>query len=88
MMLEHEAIFKNQVCELHRLYRIQRDLMDEFKSKEFHKTRMPIESSLSSSPVASQITSDARKWHIPNFPLANSVCTRPSVSGVRTFILL
>jgi hypothetical protein len=71
-----------QVHELHRLYRIQRDLMDEFKRKEFHKTRMPIESSLSSSPLASQITSDARKWHIPSFPLANSVCARPSVSGV------
>ena len=56
--------------------------MDEFKRKEFHKTRMPIESSLSSSPLASQITSDARKWHIPSFPLANSVCARPSVSGV------
>lgn len=83
MMLQHEATFKSQVYELHRLYRIQRDLMDEFKRKELHKNRMPIESSLSSSPLASQITSeDARKWHIPSFPLANSVCARPSVSGV------
>ncbi|KDP41264.1 hypothetical protein JCGZ_15671 [Jatropha curcas] len=82
-MLEHEAIFKDQLCELHRLYKIQRDLMDEVKRKELYKNRMPIETSLSSSPLASQITSeDARKWHIPSFPLANSVCAGPSTSGI------
>ncbi|WCJ22162.1 hypothetical protein M5689_004262 [Euphorbia peplus] len=82
-MLEHEAIFKNQLCELHRLYRIQRDLMDEAKRKELNKNRMPVETSLSSSPLASQITSeDARKWHIPGFPLGNSVCAGPSTSGI------
>ncbi|KAK6242686.1 hypothetical protein SCA6_008075 [Theobroma cacao] len=82
-MLEHEAIFKNQVSELHRLYRIQRDLMDEIKKKELQKSRIPIEPSLSSSPLASQITTeDPHKWHIPSFPVANSVCARPSISGV------
>ncbi|CAN8291566.1 unnamed protein product [Cochlearia groenlandica] len=34
-MLEHEAVFKNQVNELHRLYRIQRSLVDEVKGKNF-----------------------------------------------------
>ncbi|KAJ4825324.1 hypothetical protein Tsubulata_043499 [Turnera subulata] len=82
-MLEHEAIFKTQLYELHRLYRIQRDLMDEIKRKELHKNRMAVETSLSSSPLASQITSEeARKWHIPGFPMPNSVCARPSTSGV------
>ncbi|EEF50793.1 uncharacterized protein LOC8289151 [Ricinus communis] len=82
-MLEHEATFKNQLCELHRLYRIQRDLMDEAKRKELYKNRMPIEKSLSSSPLASQVTSeDARKWHLPSFPLGNSVCAGPSTSGI------
>lgn len=81
-MLEHEEIFKNQVNELHRLYRIQRDLMDEFRRKDLHKNRMPIEASLSSSPLASQITSeDARRWHVPSFPMVNSACARPSVTG-------
>lgn len=57
--------------------------MDEIKRKEVHKNRIPAETSLSSSPLASQITSeDARKWHIPSFPLANSVCARPSTSGI------
>ncbi|XWS23135.1 hypothetical protein CRYUN_Cryun29cG0095100 [Craigia yunnanensis] len=82
-MLEHESIFRNQVSELHRLHRIQRDLMDEIKKKELQKNRFPIEPSLSSSPLASQITTeDAHKWHIPNFPVANSVCARPSILGV------
>ncbi|KAF5449558.1 hypothetical protein F2P56_029990 [Juglans regia] len=82
-MLEHEAIFKKQVHELHRLYRIQRDLMDEFKRKELHKNLIPVETSLSSSPLVTQITSEnARKWHIPSFPPANSVYARPTVSGV------
>ncbi|XP_019433380.1 PREDICTED: uncharacterized protein LOC109340216 isoform X3 [Lupinus angustifolius] len=53
-MLEHEAVFKNQVYELHRLYRIQMDLMNEVKRKELHKNQM-----------ASQITiEDGKKWHI------------------------
>ncbi|KAJ6891617.1 hypothetical protein NC651_024961 [Populus alba x Populus x berolinensis] len=66
-MLKHEAIFRKQLQELHRLYRIQRDLMDEIKRKETKKS------------VTSE---DARKWHIPSFPLANSTCARSSVLGV------
>ncbi|KAK8317240.1 hypothetical protein V6Z12_A13G096800 [Gossypium hirsutum] len=82
-MLEHEAIFHNQVSELHRLYRIQRDLMDEVKKKELQKDQVPTGPSLSSSLLASQITTEvAHKCHIPNFPKANSVCGRPSISGV------
>ncbi|XP_010096566.2 uncharacterized protein LOC21387745 [Morus notabilis] len=82
-MLEHEAIFKNQVYELHRLYRIQRDMMDEINRKELHRNRIHVETSLSSSPLASQITSeDARKWHNHGFPMVNSICARPSTSGV------
>ncbi|KAL5987261.1 hypothetical protein ACLOJK_038423 [Asimina triloba] len=33
-MLKHEATFRNQVSELHRLYQIQRTLMDELRKKE------------------------------------------------------
>ena len=56
--------------------------MDEIKRKELHKQRVPVETSLSSSPLSSQIPSEeARKWHIPGFPLINSVCASPSVSG-------
>ncbi|MBA0865039.1 hypothetical protein Goshw_008380 [Gossypium schwendimanii] len=82
-MLEHEATFKTQVSELHRLYRIQRELMDEIKKKQLQKNQIPIGPSLSSSPLASQITTEnAHKWHIPSFPEANSICARPLISGV------
>ncbi|XP_038679329.1 uncharacterized protein LOC119980621 isoform X1 [Tripterygium wilfordii] len=81
-MLEHEAIFKNQVFELHRLYRIQRDMMDEIRRTELHSNGIHVETSLSSSPLASRMASeDARKWHILNFPMANSACARTSTSG-------
>ncbi|KAJ4954752.1 hypothetical protein NE237_011535 [Protea cynaroides] len=36
-MLHHEAIFRNQVYELHRLYRIQKTLMKDLSWKEFEK---------------------------------------------------
>ncbi|KAE8657413.1 protein O-linked-mannose beta-1,4-N-acetylglucosaminyltransferase 2-like [Hibiscus syriacus] len=83
IMFKHEDIFKNQVSELHRLYRIQRELMDEFKKKDLQNNRIPIEPSLSSSLLASQITTEeANKWHIPSFPVANSLNGLPSVSAV------
>ncbi|XP_072981852.1 uncharacterized protein [Typha latifolia] len=37
-MLEHEAIFRRQVYELHRLYKIQRDLMDELIGKQLGRS--------------------------------------------------
>ncbi|GMH01775.1 hypothetical protein Nepgr_003614 [Nepenthes gracilis] len=76
-MLEHEAIFKNQVCELHRLYRVQRDLMDEFRRKERYNRRTPYETSSSSSHLPSQIPSeDALKWNASSLPLVNSITNR------------
>ncbi|GFY98409.1 pentatricopeptide repeat (PPR) superfamily protein [Actinidia rufa] len=51
-MLEHEAVFKHQVFELHRLYKIQRDMMDEIGRKEPHDHRMLMETSSSSSPLS------------------------------------
>ncbi|KAF3627220.1 putative eukaryotic translation initiation factor 5A-4-like [Capsicum annuum] len=76
-MLEHESIFKNQVVELHRLHRIQRDMMDEIKREELHRLRASMDPSSSSSHIGSQVPSeDARKWHITSFPSANSGCPR------------
>ncbi|KAL7609697.1 hypothetical protein Lser_V15G11599 [Lactuca serriola] len=65
-MLQHEAIFKNQVYELHRLYRRQRDMMEEAKRKEFNKYQIPIDTSSSSSFMPPQ------KWQISG----------PSIFGV------
>ncbi|XP_021286456.1 uncharacterized protein LOC110418144 isoform X2 [Herrania umbratica] len=36
-MLKHEAEFRNQIHELHRLYRRQKELMDEMKNIELYK---------------------------------------------------
>ncbi|KAL2233521.1 uncharacterized protein LOC105156510 isoform X2 [Sesamum indicum] len=82
-MLEHEAVFKNQVFELHRLYRIQRDMMEEAKRKELHGHRMSMEPASSSSLHGSQMPQeDARKWHMAGFPLFNSGYSRTSIPGV------
>ncbi|EYU22387.1 hypothetical protein MIMGU_mgv1a001386mg [Erythranthe guttata] len=69
-MLEHEAVFKNQVHEMHRLYRIQRDMMEEVKRKH----RASMEPASSTSLQESQIPyENARKWHMAGFPLSGSV---------------
>ncbi|KAJ9549225.1 hypothetical protein OSB04_021768 [Centaurea solstitialis] len=81
-MLQHEAVFKNQVSELHRLYRRQRDMMEEVKRREFHKYPISIDTSSSSSLMPSQKPyEDAHKWQIPSFPLGNSTSARPSIFG-------
>ncbi|XP_010523480.1 PREDICTED: uncharacterized protein LOC104801814 [Tarenaya hassleriana] len=78
-MLEHEAVFRSQVCQLHRLYRTQRDIMNELKRKESSRDRVPVEASFSLTPLLSQVTyDDARKWKMPDFP----VYDRPSMSVV------
>lgn len=86
-MLEHEAIFKNQVYELHRLYRIQRDMMEDVKRMELRKHQISIEPSSSSSHLPSQMLSkDAYKWHIPSLPLPNSSYAKPSAVGAHEII--
>lgn len=81
-MIEHDMIFKTQVYELHRLYKVQREMMEEAKRKELYKQQRSIETSSSSSFLPSQIPSEeVRKWQMPSFPLANSGCVRPSIMG-------
>ncbi|XAR65243.1 hypothetical protein NMG60_11009292 [Bertholletia excelsa] len=82
-VLEHEAIFKQQVFELHRLYKIQKDMMDEVRRKKLHKQQIPVETSSSSSPVIPQTPyEEAQKWHKSLFPLMKSSSDRPTVSSV------
>ncbi|XP_065877929.1 uncharacterized protein [Euphorbia lathyris] len=47
IMLQHEAIFKSQVHELHRLYNRQRELMVEVKRSEFGGQHLQLENSTS-----------------------------------------
>ncbi|GAA0168511.1 hypothetical protein LIER_23215 [Lithospermum erythrorhizon] len=71
-MLEHDTIFKNQVFELHRLYRTQRDMMEDIKTKEGHRHEDLIEQSSSSCLQGSQ-PENGRKSHISRYPLVSSV---------------
>ncbi|KAJ0667238.1 hypothetical protein HanPI659440_Chr17g0675581 [Helianthus annuus] len=80
-MLQHEAIFKDQVHELHRLYKRQRDIMEEVKRKELHKYHVSINTSSSSNLMPSQKPyEDAHRWQNPNFPLGNSTSI-PTIFG-------
>lgn len=80
-ILRHESIFRHQLRELHRLYKRQRDLMNEIKSKELLKHSIPAGAS-QSSLFSSRITSDDAKktWHIPDSPLVDSTSGRRSMS--------
>lgn len=79
-MIHHEAVFKNQVHELHRLYKRQQDIMEEVKRKDFPKYHISIDTSSSSNLIPSQKPyEDGNKWQIP---LANSPSARPSIFGV------
>ncbi|XP_074309667.1 uncharacterized protein LOC141644117 [Silene latifolia] len=84
-MLEHEAIFKDQVYELHRLYRVQRGLMDEVRRSEPFKHGIQYEASSSSSPLTSQRQLDgAQRWNGSSFPLTSPCSGRPLISGLET----
>ncbi|KAL2639595.1 hypothetical protein GLYMA_06G198000v4 [Glycine max] len=50
-ILQHEAIFRDQIQELHRIYQKQKELMDEIKRIELHKRSLRLETSLSSSSL-------------------------------------
>ncbi|XP_074274671.1 uncharacterized protein LOC141598794 [Silene latifolia] len=81
-MLKHEAIFKEQVYELHRLYRVQRDLMDEVRRKETLKRRIPYEESSSSSPLPLHLQSeDAQRCNGSSFPSTSLISGRPLLLG-------
>ncbi|KAL2340720.1 hypothetical protein Fmac_008660 [Flemingia macrophylla] len=50
-ILKHEAIFRDQIHELHRIYQKQRELMDEIKRIGLHKHSLRLETSSSSSSL-------------------------------------
>ncbi|XP_058070194.1 uncharacterized protein LOC131219201 [Magnolia sinica] len=81
-MLKHEVTFRNQVHELHRLYRIQRDLMNELHNKELNKYSALFETS-QPDPFSSQIPfGDTQNiWKMPTLPGAKFSCSWPSLLG-------
>ncbi|XP_074309671.1 uncharacterized protein LOC141644119 [Silene latifolia] len=84
-MLEHEAIFTDQVYELHRLYRVQRGLMDEVRRKDQLTWGMQSEASSSCSPVPSHLQfDDTQRWNGFSYPLPSPCSGRPLISGPDT----
>ncbi|KAL0723405.1 hypothetical protein Bca4012_038004 [Brassica carinata] len=83
-MVEHEAVFKTQLLELHRVYihtygLQKKDMIDELQRKQFNKEwGSTIEASCSSQATKD----DLRKLKLPSFPFSNSVYERPSMSVV------
>ncbi|KAI5416633.1 uncharacterized protein LOC127073752 [Lathyrus oleraceus] len=69
-ILKHEAIFKDQIRELHRVYQKQRELMDEIKRSELHKQNVRLEASWSSSALSSKNAEN--KLCTPNLPWSAS----------------
>ncbi|KMT10746.1 hypothetical protein BVRB_5g114040 [Beta vulgaris subsp. vulgaris] len=72
-MLMHEVTFKDQVQELHRLYRRQKEMMGEIKSKELYINHLPLEvqSSTSSSAI---ISARCGENTLHSRPFINSHC--------------
>lgn len=84
-ILKQESMFKYQLQELHRLYKRQKDLMNEIKGKELCEHPIPAAISLSSLFSSRMSSEDAKStWHIPNFPTVDSTCCRPSRSGTES----
>lgn len=84
-MLEHEAIFRKQVYELHRLYRIQKDLMEEFQKNglyRFSTWTVKSKTSLSSSEAQSQVT--GRIWQMYHQPALSSSQSRETTTVTNT----
>lgn len=82
-MLKHEIIFRNQVYELHRLYRIQKDFMDKLKRKELPECPRPVETPQSNA-FSSQIPHEdvQNLWRLSQHSLANSSYGGPYSSNV------
>ncbi|KAL1218473.1 hypothetical protein V5N11_001641 [Cardamine amara subsp. amara] len=76
-MLEHEAVFKNQVCELHRLYRTQKCLMDEVRGKSFidHPEHTP-ESAIKRELPGFLLCGDGSSSQACNVPMQNGISSK------------
>ncbi|XP_019438673.1 PREDICTED: uncharacterized protein LOC109344364 isoform X2 [Lupinus angustifolius] len=65
-ILKQEAVFRDQIHELHRVYHRQRDLMDGIKRNELYKHSLRLEASWSNSSLSSK---NAQKiCFTPNLP--------------------
>ncbi|KAL5544558.1 hypothetical protein UlMin_008342 [Ulmus minor] len=74
-MLKHEAIFREQIQELHRVYRRQRELMDEMRRNEIDKHYLRFEASQSNTGLF------RTSFQVPRFPSTNLADSQMSAVG-------
>ncbi|CAL9052558.1 unnamed protein product [Musa banksii] len=81
VMLEHDTIFRNQVFELHRLYRIQKDLMNEFQTRRFYQPSMVAEASHSNCLSQMQTECTGGMSDVSHFTIGNTSYGQTPVAG-------
>ncbi|KAK0587357.1 hypothetical protein LWI29_021530 [Acer saccharum] len=88
-MLMHQATFKDQIHELHRLYWRQRELMDEMKRNKLQNHHLNLET-LQSNPHLSQKSCDfaQKQCHVLSLPRVNPACNQLFVSTAENSLLL
>ncbi|PSS30480.1 Cell wall protein [Actinidia chinensis var. chinensis] len=84
-ILKHESIFRHQLEELHRLYKRQRDLINEIKRRELQQHLIRAEMSLSSLFSFRIPFGDVKKTcHVSDFPIIGPTIGRPTISGTNS----
>jgi len=76
-MLEHEAIFRQQVYELHRVYEIQRDMMKQHQSKEIFSYPMLAVASHTNSALQMPQNGAKMTWQMPVPPVSTTYRKAP-----------
>ncbi|KAK3149282.1 hypothetical protein QOZ80_3AG0215300 [Eleusine coracana subsp. coracana] len=80
-MLEHDAIFRQQVYELHRVYKLQRDMMKQYQSKEVYSYPMLTDTSQTNSPSQVPQHGAKRTWQMVAPPAATAYRKAPAVEN-------
>jgi len=71
-MLEHEAVFRQQVYELHRVYKIQKDMMNQHQSKEVYSYPTLAVASHTNSPSQGPPNGVKMMWQMPVPPVSTT----------------
>lgn len=81
-ILNHEFIFRNQLHDLHRLYKRQKDLMNEIQCKKLYENSITLERSESNLFPSCNLSDDAKSMSgIQNIPSMDFTRNRPSMLG-------
>ncbi|KAF7134923.1 hypothetical protein RHSIM_Rhsim08G0149900 [Rhododendron simsii] len=82
-ILQHESIFRDQVRELHRLYRRQRELMDEIKRRMLSDRNLQSDSTAFLPKISSEAVHGTSQN--PSLPWVNPTASRLPASSAENF---